>query len=99
MTQIRPPSKMRKTKVISFFKGEEDGRALCQQAASGNDQNGSLLVPHPTDCSKFFNCQSLGNNQWKAHVQICPPSTGFDAALQICNFIDNLPRCLYKKRV
>ena len=52
------------------------------------------LVPHPTDCTKFYSCQSLGVGRgWIANLMDCPPTTGFDTQLRICNFIRSLPRC------
>ena len=86
----------------SFLSGSTfDGKQLCKEAyMSSSDLQRSLLVPHPTNCSKFFNCQPITFNDsldWIAHEQHCPPSTGFDSALQICNFIENLPRCVYAK--
>ena len=55
----------------------------------------NYLVPHPGDCTKFYSCQSLGASHggWRAHLMDCPPTTGFDTALRICNFIRALPRC------
>ena len=54
----------------------------------------AYLVPHPEDCTKFYSCQNLG---WKggyiAHLMDCPPTTGFDTKLRICNYIRALPRC------
>lgn len=71
------------------------GINVCKEASGG--KNTDILVPHPTDCTKFFNCQSIkkyGNNwTWIAHEQNCPPTTGFDTSLKICNFIEQLPRC------
>merc|ERR1712156_477566 len=84
---------------------EPAGKDLCSEASSGGElpSTGSILVPHPTDCSKFFNCQMLKNSNgsinWIAHEQNCPATTGFDANLQICNFIENLPRCLYARKL
>jgi len=83
-----------------------DGKSLCSEATSGDElpqTDSSILVPHPTDCSKFYNCQPIkssnGSLDWIAHEQNCPATTGFDTNLQICNFIDNLPRCLYARRL
>ena len=64
---------------------------ICAEVAE-NPQN--YLVPHPSDCTKFYSCQSLGEDQgWVAHLMDCPESTGFDVNLRICNFIQSLPRC------
>jgi len=58
----------------------------------------AYLVPHPEDCTKFYSCQNLG---WKggyiAHLMDCPPTTGFDTKLRICNYIRALPRCNKEK--
>ena len=54
----------------------------------------NYLVPHPGDCTKFYSCQSLGVGRgWIANLMDCPPTTGFDTQLRICNFIRSLPRC------
>ena len=58
----------------------------------------NYLVPHPYDCSKFYMCQYLGNSEapgptWKAHLMECPPKTGFEKKLMICNWLTKLPRC------
>ena len=91
---------------LSFSGGDPDGKSLCSEATSGDElpqTDSSILVPHPTDCSKFYNCQPIkssnGSLEWIAHEQNCPATTGFDTNLQICNFIDNLPRCLYARRL
>ena len=79
----------------SNLTGPVIGINVCKEASGG--KNTDILVPHPTDCTKFFNCQSIkkyGNNwTWIAHEQNCPPTTGFDTSLKICNFIEQLPRC------
>ena len=36
------------------------------------------LVPHPTDCTKFYSCQRNGWGGWIANVMDCPLTTGFD---------------------
>jgi len=69
-----------------------EGEEICSEAFDSQG-SGSLLVIHPTDCTKFYNCQPLTNGRYIAHEQSCPPTTGFDATLQICNFIGKLPRC------
>ena len=60
----------------------------------------AYLVPHPEDCTKFYSCQNLG---WKggyiAHLMDCPPTTGFDTKLRICNYIRALPRCNKGKNI
>ena len=58
----------------------------------------NYLVPHPDVCSKFYMCQYLGNSEapgptWKAHLMECPPKTGFEKKLMICNWLTKLPRC------
>ena len=74
---------------IPFFPSADN--EICASVAE-NPQN--YLVPHPTDCTKFFSCQSLGHNRgWIAHLMDCPATTGFDTKLRICNYIKSLPRC------
>ena len=74
---------------IPFFPSADN--EICASVAE-NPQN--YLVPHPTDCTKFFSCQSLGQNRgWIAHLMDCPATTGFDTKLRICNYIKSLPRC------
>ena len=51
------------------------------------------LVPHPTDCTKFYSCQRRGWGGWIANLLDCPVTTGFDTSLLICNYISALPRC------
>ena len=73
----------------TFSSLADDG--ICAEVAE-NPQN--YLVPHPADCTKFYSCQSLGRGRgWIAHLMDCPPTTGFDTRLRICNFIRALPRC------
>ena len=36
------------------------------------------LVPHPTDCTKFYSCQRNGWGGWIANLMDCPTTTGFD---------------------
>ena len=83
---------------VFIILGPVDGFEACKEASGGKNTN--ILVPHPTDCTKFFNCQPVkkfdGNWNWIAHEQNCPATTGFDTALKICNFIEKLPRCLKK---
>jgi len=51
------------------------------------------LVPHPTDCTKFYSCQRQGWGGWIANPMDCPVTTGFDKSLMICNYINSLARC------
>lgn len=84
-----PTSSLNRLNSIITVDGE-----ICAEVAE-NPQN--YLVPHPTDCTKFFSCQSLGGRRghqgWKAHLMDCPPTTGFDTNLRICNYLRSLPRC------
>ena len=58
------------------------------------EQPHNYLVPHPSDCTKFYSCQNLGwRGGWIAHLMDCPATTGFDKKLRICNYIKALPRC------
>ena len=63
---------------------------ICQEAIENPHH---YLVRHPNDCGKYYSCQKLGFNNYKAHLMLCPISTGFDEKLRICNFITSLPRC------
>ena len=36
------------------------------------------LVPHPTDCGRFYSCQRNGWGGWIANLMDCPATTGFD---------------------
>ena len=36
------------------------------------------LVPHPTDCTRFYSCQRNGWGGWIANLMDCPSTTGFD---------------------
>ena len=59
-----------------------------------DDDPQAYLVPHPDDCTKFYSCQNLGwRGGYIAHLMDCPPTTGFDTKLRICNYIRALPRC------
>ena len=58
----------------------------------------NYLLPHPSDCTKFYMCQYLGNSvfwkgSWKAHLMQCPPKTAFEESHMICDWMTNLPRC------
>ena len=64
---------------------------ICAEVA---ENPANYLVPHPGDCTKFYSCQSQGVGRgWIANLMDCPPTTGFDTQLRICNFIRSLPRC------
>ena len=39
------------------------------------------LVPHPTDCTKFYSCQRNGWGGWIANLMDCPVTTGFDRSV------------------
>ncbi len=41
---------------------------------------------------RFYSCQKKGWGGWIAHPMDCPPTTGFDTNLMICNYISVLPR-------
>ena len=63
-----------------------------------DDDPQAYLVPHPDDCTKFYSCQNLGwRGGYIAHLMDCPPTTGFDTNLRICNYIRALPRCNKRK--
>ena len=79
---------------ISTFQLSADYE-ICSQVAE-RPQN--YLVPHPSDCTKFYSCQNLGwRGGWIAHLMDCPATTGFDTKLRICNYIKALPRCSKSK--
>ena len=67
-----------------------DDNEICSQVAK---QPHNYLVPHPSDCTKFYSCQNLGRRGgWIAHLMDCPATTRFDEKLRICNNIKGLPR-------
>merc|ERR1711981_1171211 len=75
--------------------GQSPDNEICAQVA---EKPQSYLVPHPTDCTKFYSCQNLGwRGGWIAHLMDCPATTGFDTKLRICNYIKALPRCSKKQ--
>jgi len=92
-----------------FGCGARHSESVCKQrfddCISGNsfdykickgvdDDPQAYLVPHPEDCTKFYSCQNLGwRGGYIAHLMDCPPTTGFDTKLRICNYIRALPRC------
>lgn len=53
-------------------------RTECEPGASG-------LYAHPTDCSKFLNC-----NNGATFVQDCGPGTMFNARLKVCDWPHNV---------
>merc|ERR1719458_1018505 len=67
-----------------------DDNKICSAVARNPTE---YLVPHPTDCTKFYSCQKLGWGGWKANLMDCPMTTGFDTALKVCNYAASLPRC------
>jgi len=71
------------------------GNSFDYQICKGvDDDPQAYLVAHPTDCTKFYSCQNLGwRGGYIAHLMDCPPTTGFDTKLRICNYIRALPRC------
>ena len=59
-----------------------------------DDNPHAYLLPHPEDCTKFYSCQKLGRKGgYIAHLMDCPPTTGFDTKLRICNNVRALPHC------
>jgi len=71
------------------------GNSFDYQICKGvDDDPQAYLVAHPSDCTKFYSCQNLGwRGGYIAHLMDCPPTTGFDTKLRICNYIRALPRC------
>ena len=68
----------------------DDG--ICSSVAE-KPQN--YLIPHPTDCKKYYSCRHRGwRGGWIAEIMNCPTTTGFDTRLGICNYIKALPRCI-----
>ncbi|XP_077536338.1 uncharacterized protein LOC144148693 [Haemaphysalis longicornis] len=51
---------------------------------------GHVLVPHETDCRKFYQCANS-----IPHLKSCPPKTVFDNTWQVCNWpnLVNRPEC------
>lgn len=70
--------------------GNDYDNKICSEVARNPTE---YLVPHPTDCTKFYSCQKLGWGGWKANLMDCPMTTGFDTALKVCNYVASLPRC------
>ena len=62
---------------------------ICQNVGN-NDQD--YLIPH-ADCTKFYMCQYLGGNRWKAHVIDCAENTVWDDHHKACNWFKK-----FKKR-
>ena len=65
----------------------EDNR-ICK-AVENDPQN--YWIPHE-DCTKYYMCQRLGGNNWKAHEFQCVASTGWDDQIKTCNWLYNLKR-------
>lgn len=53
-------------------------RPVCPTGAQG-------LLPHPTDCAKFINCNGM-----QSIVQNCGPGTEFNPDMQICDWPQNV---------
>ena len=62
---------------------------ICQNVGN-NDKD--WLIPH-ADCTKFYMCQYLGGNRWKAHVIDCAKNTAWDDHHKACNWFKK-----FKKR-
>ena len=62
---------------------------ICENVGN-NDQD--YLIPH-ADCTKFYMCQYLGGNRWKAHVIDCAENTVWDDHHKACNWFKK-----FKKR-
>ncbi|XP_077522169.1 chitinase-3-like protein 1 [Amblyomma americanum] len=58
---------------------------ICEGSSSNN------LLPHETDCSKYYQCVHS-----TPHVKTCAPNTIFDIERQICNWpaLTNRPECI-----
>ena len=70
---------------------------ICSQVAEQPDK---YLVPHPSDCTKYYSCQNNGRRGgWIAYLMDCPATTGFDKKLRVCNDIKALPRCSKGNRI
>ena len=71
---------------------EVDEETLCSSATST-----SYLVENPTDCSRYFSCQSAGPGRWIANPKRCAQGTVFgpgQAPGGKCDFAENVSgRC------
>ena len=65
-----------------------DDNQLCK-VVEKNPYN--YWVPHK-DCTKFYMCQNLGSNKWKAHVFQCAGKTEWDDQIKTCNHLRNLKK-------
>jgi len=62
--------------------------------ASVADNPTRYLVPHCTECTKYYECHQHGTTSgWIAHPMDCPPNTAFVPELMVCDYLDNVPRC------
>ncbi|XP_054735458.1 uncharacterized protein LOC129242688 isoform X3 [Anastrepha obliqua] len=58
--------------------GDSIQSAICSTSESG-------LYPHPTDCTKYLRCAN-----GISYVMDCGPGTAFNAALEVCDFMDKV---------
>ncbi|XP_053957246.1 uncharacterized protein LOC128862566 isoform X1 [Anastrepha ludens] len=58
--------------------GDSIQSAICSISESG-------LYPHPTDCKKYLRCAN-----GISYVMDCGPGTAFNAALEVCDFMDKV---------
>ena len=64
--------------------GPVNGFEVCKEASGG--KNTDILVPHPTDCTKFFNCQAV--KQFKGQWNWI--GKHFIISLQVGNYVRNI---------
>lgn len=80
----RPPKRTTTSTPIESNNGE----------CTGDDP----IQPNGSDCSTFLICQSLGNGEYKKHVQSCAHGLVFDPEIKACNFPSAVPSCTDNKK-
>ena len=94
---VSSEKKRRHTVYVYFVFINAVDNVICSQVAEQPDK---YLVPHPSDCTKYYSCQNNGRRGgWIAYLMDCPATTGFDKKLRVCNDIKALPRCSKGNRI
>lgn len=77
--------------VLFFYIRLPADNEICKDVGE-SPQN--YLVPHPTDCRKFFSCQLVNDGKsWIANQMSCPTATLFDNSMRLCTFLRTIPTC------
>lgn len=50
-------------------------------------------IAHPTDCTKFIECEPMGDGSFHGVEKQCPGGTGWNAGIPACDYLANLPGC------